>query len=127
MIGSMASESISPAADESNDESEDYEPNPDTLPTSSDPSGLCLRCHRTSNFTTENTTNLQKPGGGLGKQQVAVLRCHGCNRCNIVIEEYRTFYLPRGEWTTRWIPLHWWPTPGAAADLADVTEGVASA
>lgn len=128
MIGSMASESIQPAGDESSgDESPDYEPNPDTLPTSSDPSGLCPRCGRTSNFTNEGATGLQLPGGGLRPQQVVVLRCHGCRRGSIVIEENRTIYRTPSEWTTRWVPLHWWPTPSAAVDLSDVTEGVADA
>ncbi|MGV9928911.1 hypothetical protein [Nocardia rhamnosiphila] len=64
VIGSMAFESIQPADDESSTgESSDYEPNPDTLPASSDPSGLCPRCNRISNFTADSTTDLQKPGG----------------------------------------------------------------
>lgn len=128
MISNMASELIQLADDESSDgESLVYEPNPDTLPTSWDPSGLCPRCGRTSNFTTESTTELQKPGGNLRRQQVVVLKCYGCSRCSIVIEENRTFYRTPTEWSTRWVPLQWWPTPGAAVDLSDTPPGVAGA
>ncbi|MFI9538141.1 DUF4145 domain-containing protein [Nocardia fusca] len=120
----MAFVSIQPADDESSSgESSDYEPNPDTLPTSSDPSGLCPRCNRISNFTADSTTDLQKPGGGRRQQQVVVLRCHGCSRCSIVVEEWRS----RSEWSADWVPLHWWPTQGVAVDLSDAPAGVAGA
>jgi hypothetical protein len=72
---------------------------PDALPTSSDPSGPCTRCGRTSNFTALGVLPVTFTGGysvradGSGDQmpdwsvQAVALRCTGCGQCVIVIEE----------------------------------------
>lgn len=128
MIDSMASESTQPDDDEFLvEKTPDDERDPDSLPTSSDPSGTCPRCRRTSNFVTEKLFPLQTGNSVRLAQQVVVLKCQGCLSCSIAIEEHRTVPLGGNMMTSRWVPLYWWPTPGAAVDLHDVPGDVASA
>jgi Domain of unknown function (DUF4145) len=71
--------------------------NPDTLPTSGDPSGPCLRCGRTSNFNVVNSWPMltlrdmaPPPRGGRPVSRdvelVTVLQCQGCTRQSVVVE-----------------------------------------
>lgn len=71
--------------------------NPDSLPTSGDPSGPCLQCGRTSNFTVVKTwpmltlqSQAPPPRGGPPVRRdvevVTVLQCQGCERQSVVVE-----------------------------------------
>ena len=71
--------------------------NPDSLPTSGDPSGPCLQCGRTSNFTVVRTwpmptlqSSAPPPRGGppvsRDVEVVTVLQCQGCERQSVVVE-----------------------------------------
>lgn len=89
--------------------------NPDTLPYSGDPSGTCPRCSRTSNFEqiTECALVTQElPGApqAVTMQRVVVLQCHGCGECTAVFEERQK--APAGA-RRNMAPVHWWPFPGA--------------
>lgn len=91
--------------------------NPDTLPTSRDPSGTCPRCGRVSNFSREQTQNLR---GTV--ENVTPLRCHGCREATIVIEAFGSV-----DGVTKWRGVHWWPVAGAVIDMNDVPPNLASA
>ncbi|WP_171050298.1 DUF4145 domain-containing protein [Nocardia cyriacigeorgica] len=69
-------------------------------------------------------THLRRGGGGNRQQQAVVLGCQGCSHGIVVVEEYRV--VP-GLMGARWVPMHWWPTPGVAVDLADVPSELAAA
>jgi hypothetical protein len=83
--------------------------NPDTLPDSSDPTGPCPRCGRTSNFSYNGAyaTKIDAvPGAGqLVTEQVVVMTCMGCQEGTTVVEEREDGGTYRG--------VHWWPPPGA--------------
>jgi hypothetical protein len=104
------------------------EVDPDRLPTSTDPRGLCPRCGHLSNFTEgrKQAIAIDPPTEPGGAQQVlelmAVLQCLGCNRSTVVIERNLD---PRG--VPRFEGVHWWPTPGATDLDPDVPEPVGSA
>jgi hypothetical protein len=84
--------------------------NPDTLPDSSDPSGPCPRCGRTSNFNVgaigaTRTGQFPHIGGVVPVERVIVATCMGCGEGTTVVEvteDGQTFH-----------GLHWWPPPGA--------------
>jgi hypothetical protein len=86
---------------------------PDTLPTSTDPSGTCPRCGRAANFSLANLEPLRivgippSPQGGSGGirvvEQVTVLQCMGCEQKSVVIEA------EIGNRTGR-TGVMWWPT-----------------
>jgi hypothetical protein len=85
------------------------ERNPDTLPTSADPSGRCPRCNRVSNFTFNGEWQLVVKGGSTGLvvfEKATHFKCQGCNDGMIVAEEKPT-------WGSTWVPTLWYPTPGA--------------
>lgn len=124
----MASQTVSvPKGGEENDDDQAGEAvhNPDTLPTTKDPSGTCARCGRTSNFDLVGklplVPNPRNPS--FARQHVAVLNCHGCGEGTAVIEERRT--IP-GFMGAQWVPLHWWPVPGSAVDMSDVPSNIAN-
>lgn len=106
------------------------EVNPDRLPTSNDPRGLCPRCGHLSNFTEvrKQAIAIDPPAAPGGAQRVlelmAVLQCLGCNRSTVVIERDLD---PRGAGVPRFEGVHWWPTPGATDLDPDVPEPVGSA
>lgn len=84
------------------------ESNPDTLPTSADPGGLCSRCNRISNFSHDGRINLVHEGYGSDArayQRAAGLRCQGCRESVVVIETRESLDKP-------FTPVLWWPTPG---------------
>jgi Domain of unknown function (DUF4145) len=108
-------------------------PDPERLPTSTDPSGPCPRCGRLSNFglrlTTPVTYDRSRPlvqGTAYPPvtEQVAVLECmgKGCGQCAVVVERIVTPGDPSSAQG-----IHWWPAPGAADLDPDVPEPVASA
>lgn len=119
---------MSPGAEDSNDEDR----NPDGLPGSRDPSGPCPRCGRISNFDVGQAMELRKQvpvrtGNHTyykPPQQVTVLTCQGCGQGTVVIEQ-RAPGGPPG--LGKWTPLHWWPAPGTAKDMADVPKNLAAA
>ena len=83
--------------------------NPDTLPDSSDPSGPCPRCGRTSNFQvggigTIRTGQFPHIGGQITIERVMVVTCMGCGEGTAVVEATKDGQTFQG--------LHWWP-PGA--------------
>jgi hypothetical protein len=88
------------------------------------------------------------PQGQVGViERVGVVRCPGCNKGTVVIEEAVVAQRPRPPATgprprpapgapersatqrvvTGWRGVHWWPVPGAADLDPDIPEGVASA
>ncbi|MGY2033133.1 hypothetical protein [Nocardia gipuzkoensis] len=126
----MASETIMAPNREEPDDEDDH--NPDSLPSSRDPSGTCPRCNRTSNFAVSEgipirNRVLDRTGSGTTwkqPQQVVALTCHGCGHGTAVIEEL----IPGPPMTPgRWVPLHWWPVPGGDAAMADVPANLAAA
>ncbi|MFD6356597.1 DUF4145 domain-containing protein [Nocardia tengchongensis] len=124
----MASQPISvPKGGNENDDDQADEAvrNPDTLPTTEDPSGTCARCGRTSNFERVGdllplVPNIATPK--VARQHVAVLKCHGCGEGTAVIEEVR---FSENFMFVDVVPLHWWPVPGSAVDMADVPSSIA--
>lgn len=73
-------------------------PNPDTPPDSDDPTGVCARCGRTSNFrslgsipvTFDPTVVAVGPDGSrtpLVLERVSALLCMGCGQATVVVEE----------------------------------------
>lgn len=104
------------------------QPDPDTLPDSSDLSGPCPRCGRTSNFvaigtvpvTFDGRTVNLRDGRGIDSwiEQVTSLRCMGCGQATVVVEEEWVGDHPRREGIQggghiSWHGIHWWPPPGA--------------
>ena len=102
------------------------QPDPDTLPDSSDLSGQCPRCGRTSNFVAIGTVPLTfyggvvriRDGGEMDNwvEQATSLRCMGCGQATLVIEEawigdHSWRESPRGGQVS-WRGIHWWPVPG---------------
>jgi Domain of unknown function (DUF4145) len=110
------------------------EPDPDRLPTSSDPSGPCPRCGRLSNFglrvTHPVTVDRSQPiiqGTPYPPvtEQVAVLECmgRGCGQLVLVVERIVT----PGNPSSVHEGIHWWPAPGAADLDPDIPKPVAAA
>lgn len=83
---------------------------PDTLPDSFDPTGPCPHCGRTSNYSYEGSFHLAIQGiqPEVGINQASLLRCMGCKKGVMVVEEL-TSLAP----STKWKGIYWWPTPGA--------------
>jgi hypothetical protein len=99
------------------------DPNPDTLPTSSDLAGPCPRCGRVSNFQLDATNDLFQVGTqrGIGVlEKVSVLRCYGCRRAIVVVET-------RAKTIATFTPVMWWPTPGAGPLDESIPASVAKA
>ena len=89
----------------------------DTLPTSSDPYGVCPRCRRTSNFAHVGEALLnegnRRENGNLfynPTERMVALRCAGCRRGTVVVERQRS-----GVWQAQ----HWWPIASADSLLMD--------
>jgi hypothetical protein len=107
---------------------------PDRLPDSSNPSGLCPHCARVSSFTLvqilpvvsdKSGTHYAAMAGGTerpAKKTMAVLRCQGCLDSTVVIQDRLTGGEPGDE---KWAGVHWWPPPGIADLDPDVPEPVA--
>jgi len=104
-------------------------PNPDTPPDSADPTGVCPRCGRTSNFHNLGHLPVTFKDGivAIGRdgsreplvlEQVSALQCFGCGQATAVVEEEWI-----GERRARdggnsgqisYRGIHWWPPPSAA-------------
>jgi hypothetical protein len=96
------------------------ESNPDTLPTSHDPTGPCPWCGRVSNFEVQPGGSLAHrvadgPFGSYSTHTLSTLRCLGCKRGTVVITDQRG----NG--------IHWYPAPGMGVLDKQVNKGVASA
>lgn len=79
---------------------------PVTLPTSEDPGGLCPRCDRITTVAVRDlgwTRRRYTTGGVTVLERVLALGCRGCDQATILVEERSS---------DRWVPLHWWPSPG---------------
>lgn len=114
---------------------------PDSPPTSSDPSGPCSRCGRVSNFSPAGSLPVTFLGGGAFaggspdqcSVQVTSLACHGCGQCTVVVEEqwvgnqpmYREGEYVKASGMMTWQGVHWWPPPGVADLHEAVPESVA--
>lgn len=111
----------------------DPKPNPDTPPDSTDPTGVCPRCSRHSNFKavpvpiplTFTGLRIVRPGGESEPdpaQRVNALFCLGCGEATVVVEEKWIGQHPWREGfrggTIRWRGIHWWP-PVAIAGISD--------
>lgn len=111
------------------------EPNPDTPPEGADPSGVCPRCGRVSNFHVLGSLPVTFEEGtyavtAVGRQerihieQVSSLLCMGCGQATVVVEEQWIGDHPAREGLRRggavtWRGIHWWPLPaGAGMDEA---------
>jgi hypothetical protein len=71
------------------DDAVDESRNPDTLPTSRDPSGKCPRCGRVASFdrVRNDQLNTARVGNTSGPTEYAVvLRCQGCQDSIVVVE-----------------------------------------
>lgn len=91
---------------------------PDSLPTTADPTGRCPRCGRVSNFEYAGKLTTDVDAQNQPWESVTALRCMGCHRGTIVIEKRD----PNGTMA----PLHWWP-PGDEDPVDPVVPaGVAS-
>jgi hypothetical protein len=105
------------------------ESDPDTPPDSSDPSGVCPRCGRASNFQALGSlpisfggSHIQTRDGAMvpdALDRVSSLRCAGCGQATAVIEEEWIGDHPardgiKGGGTIAWRGVHWWPPPGSA-------------
>lgn len=93
---------------------------PDTLPTSDDPSGRCPRCNRVSNFTFNGEWQLVVKGGSTGPvvfEKASLLTCQGCNDGMIVAEKKPT-------WGATWVPTLWYPAPGAGEREDSIPDAV---
>jgi hypothetical protein len=117
----------------------DPQPNPDTPPDSADPTGVCPRCGRTSNFravappiplTFTGLQVLERDGSTERDpaERVSGLLCMGCGDVTAVVEEKWVGQAPwrvargRGGGTIRWRGIHWWP-PVAVAGISDAVPG----
>lgn len=96
--------------------------NPDTLPTSYDPSGPCPNCGRVSNFTHESNFHMHHDLSGAAPRQYVAqfLRCMGCDRYTFTLELEAHDGRPNEA-------VFWWPTPGADALDDSVPEKVSDA
>jgi hypothetical protein len=95
------------------------EGNPDTLPDSNDPGGLCPWCRRISSFSNRSQYPLNPKGypsqGAITLQRVTVLQCQGCQKGVAVIEDmYVGETRHGGSGQASYHGFHWWPTPGDA-------------
>lgn len=96
--------------------------NPDTIPTPNDPSGICPRCSRTSNFRSVNKSQQLRSylrDGSHYFERVDVLSCYGCQESLLVVTE-NSF---EGDQNI----LHVFPAPGAGSLDDSVDKDVASA
>jgi Domain of unknown function (DUF4145) len=113
----------------------DPEPNPDTPPDSADPTGICPRCGRNSNFraitepipiTAGNTVGILPDGTQEPEvlERVSVFYCMGCGEGTVVVEEEWIGQLPvrasgrRSGGRIRYHGIHWWP-PVAVAGIGE--------
>lgn len=109
------------------------ESNPDTPPDSNDPTGLCPRCGRVSNFAPLGLLPLTYGGANLINQdgrherevldRVTSFLCSGCRQATAVVEEQWVGDHParlgiRGGGTVTYRGIFWWPPP-ASTDLDD--------
>lgn len=118
----MASQVISAPSDQP-EESSTTVRDPDTLPSSLDPSGRCPRCERISNFgvgTAVRTVAVGPASTAPYDEQSVALICQGCGDSTIVIERRRNTY-------QRWSPVFWYPKPGHLGDTTDVPKEIAGA
>ncbi|MQP33382.1 DUF4145 domain-containing protein [Rhodococcus erythropolis] len=117
----MAAETIQTDPDDAQDDGR----NPDTLPTSGDPSGVCPRCGKTAHFDLLGTLPLlRNPNGDPPLERVAALQCQGCRKGTAVIEvkpQGSALYSPERQ------GVHWWPITGAVIDISDVPLNLSSA
>jgi hypothetical protein len=115
---------------------------PDQLPTIDDRRGRCPHCGGASNFDMKDGGPMAVEydrNGRLGTiQRVGVLRCPGCSKGTVVLEEaVVTLSQPTapvvtqspqsGPVITAWRGVLWWPVPGAADLDPEIPEPVASA
>ena len=108
---------------------------PDTLPDSTDPSGLCPRCGRVSNFGLVGATPVSfrndvfyPTGQRLENQQVSILECYGClDRIVVVEDQYAGGVWHGSSGRATWRGIHWWPTPGAGTFDPAVPAPIAAA
>ncbi|UUY01979.1 DUF4145 domain-containing protein [Svornostia abyssi] len=114
---------------------------PDSLPTSHDPSGPCTRCGRVSNFDVAGSAAVTFDGlyseGLSGRErsyteQVSILACHGCGHCMVVVEEQWVGDQPVRDGVVRsgtvsWQGIHWWPAVGASDIGPEVPDAVREA
>jgi Domain of unknown function (DUF4145) len=114
--------------------------NPDTPPDSWDPTGICPRCGRVSNFrnlgSVPVTFDLKLGAEGrngswepLVLEQVSSLQCYGCSQAVVVVEEEWVGEYPArqraGGGTITFRGIHWWPAPGAVNLDGSIPEAVA--
>ncbi|MCF4121753.1 DUF4145 domain-containing protein [Antribacter sp. KLBMP9083] len=88
-------------------------PDPDTLPTSADPTGPCPRCGRVSSFSQAGSLPTRTAfhavlGDHVPIERAVMLVCQGCREGSLVIEA-------RDGVDAQFVPLLWWPTPGTRA------------
>lgn len=114
--------------------------NPDMPPDSWDPTGICPRCGRVSNFrglgSVPVTFDLKIGAAGrdgswepLVLERVSSLQCYGCGQAVVVVEEKWVGEHPAsqlgGGGTVTFRGSHWWPAPGAVNLDASIPEAVA--
>ncbi len=111
--------------------------NPDTPPDSSDPSGVCPRCGRASNFKVLGSLPVSFGGSYIQTRdgemipdaidRVSSFLCMGCGQATAVVEEEWIGDQPAREGrrggAITWRGIHWWPPPSSA----DLDEAIPSA
>jgi uncharacterized protein DUF4145 len=107
---------------------------PDTPPDTADPTGICPRCSRSSNFKGVvppiplffTGTQIGRPDHTVeleAAERVSGLLCLGCGQATAVVEEMWVGQRPWREGARtggkiRWRGIHWWP-PLAIAGITD--------
>lgn len=93
---------------------------PESLPTSADPGGLCPRCNRVSTFSSRDGGFLKIAGTIANRfqvERVLVMTCRGCEEATVLVERRANERAP-------WQPVSWWPTPGAGTYEPSIPEPV---
>lgn len=105
------------------------ESNPETPPDSNDPTGLCPRCGRTSNYELLGSLPVTFGGsvsiGRDGRQEhdlldrVSSFLCSGCRQATVVVEEQWIAEHPardglKGGGQVSYRGIFWWPPPSSA-------------
>lgn len=109
---------------------------PDSLPDSNDPNGVCPRCRRVAHFVLAGVgdglsfrADVFGPGGErIANQRAVVMHCQACHNGIVVVEDEYVGGVRGGRsGQVTWHGVFWWPTPGAASLGPEVPHTVAGA
>lgn len=120
----MAAEVVKEASGLTDPIDQDDLRNPDSLPTTDDPTGTCPRCGRVAHFTNVGSLALRENDRGTALERVTALQCQGCKLGTAVIEVKRP---DSARYDHKRQGILWWPTPNALIELSEVPNDLASA